>query len=283
MDEQNYFEGRKIVIATKHEKEAVIGPVLKKEFGISYVIPHQLDTDLLGTFSGEIERVLTPIEAARKKCELAFEMSDADLAIGSEGSFGPYPTLYFMPSDEEYLVLVDRKNKLEIVVKFCSLQTNYGSYDAGSEEKLANFLQRVKFPSHALIVKDSPSNAQYIDKGIRTKSHLNRAIKYCNSHFSTYHILTDMRAMYNPTRMSIIQGLTGKLVEKMRSCCPSCSRPGFSVTDVIRGLECSCCSLPTKSVKSLIYTCEGCHYTKFQEYPEAKQSEDPMFCDYCNP
>lgn len=283
MDESTYFWAKKIVIATKHKKETVIGPAFQKAFGMSYFLPEELDTDKLGTFTGEVERVGTPIDAARKKCELALAGCDADWAVASEGSFGPHPTLYFMPADEEYIVLVNRKKDLEIAVKTCSLDTNYTSYDAGSDEKVADFLKRVKFPSHALIVMDSPSNPQFMEKGIATDVQLTQAMDYCIAHFGSYHIMTDMRAMCNPTRMSVIQELTVKLVEKMRSCCPACSRPGFSVTDVIRGLACSCCSLPTNSIKSLIYSCAGCHYTQLKEYPEAKLSEDPMFCDYCNP
>lgn len=271
------------MIATKHEKETVIGPAFQKAFGMSYFLPEELDTDELGTFTGEVERVGTPVEVARKKCELALARSGAELAIASEGSFGPHPTLYFMPADEEYLVLMDLKNAVEIVVKTSSLQTNYGSYTYGSEEKLGEFLKRVKFPSHALIVMDSPGNPLFIKKGIKTDAQLTQAMDYCIEHFGSYHVMTDMRAMFNPSRMRVIQELTGKLVEKMRSCCPACSRPGFSVTDVIRGLACSCCSLPTNSIKSLVYSCAGCHYTQLKEYPEAKLSEDPMFCDYCNP
>lgn len=283
MDKLTCFEGRKIVIATKHEKEAVIGPAFQKAFGMSYFLPEELDTDLLGTFTGEVEREGTPVEVARKKCELALARSGAELAIASEGSFGPHPTLYFMPADEEYLVLVDLKNAVEIVVKTCSLQTNYGLYTHGSKENLTEFLKRVKFPSHGLIAMDSPSNPRFIEKGITTNAQLTQAMDYCTTHFGTYHIMTDMRAMFNPSRMLVIQELTGKLVEKMRSCCPACIKPGFSVTETIKGLVCSCCSLPTNSVKTAIYTCSGCHYTQLKEYPEGKQSEDPMFCDYCNP
>jgi hypothetical protein len=281
MDNSSCFEGRKIVIATKHEKESVIGPALQKVFGMSYCVAEELDTDLLGTFTGEVERVGTPVDAARKKCDLARD--DGDLVVASEGSFGPHPTLYFMPADEEYLVLVDRKNAVEIVVKTCSLQTNYGSYTFGAEEKLAEFLKRVKFPSHALIVMDSPSNPRFMEKGITTNAPLTQAMDYCIAHFGTYHITTDMRAMFNPSRMRVIEELTGKLIEKMQSACPHCKRPGFSVSETIKGLVCSSCSLPTQSVKSLIYTCLGCHYTELKAYPEGKKSEDPMFCDYCNP
>lgn len=280
MASAHYFEDRKVVIATKHKKEQAIGPLLKEAFGMEPIIPEDFDTDVLGTFTGEMERILSPIETAREKCLLALAQCDADIAIGSEGSFGPHPTLYFLPADEEYLVLVDRKNELEITVKSCSLQTNYASYEMDSEVKLTDFLQQVKFPSHGLHVK---SSGGYIEKGITSENQLNEAILEAIYRYGTYTLETDMRAMNNPTRMSFIQELTQKLVDKMKRCCPSCQRPGFSLTDVIKGLLCSCCSLPTKSVKAVIYTCQGCHYTQYIDFPDSKVTEDPMFCDFCNP
>jgi hypothetical protein len=280
MANESIFNGRKVVIATKHQKEQVIGPALQEAFGIEYIVSKKLDTDLLGTFTGEVERVLTSVEAARQKCILALAECDADFAIGSEGSFGPHPTLYFLPADEEILLLMDRKRELEIVVKHASLKTNYASFEQGSEQNLADFLQQVKFPSHAVHVK---SSATYVEKGIKSEDLLNQSIQEAVNRFGTYTLETDMRAMNNPTRMSVIEELVGKLVEKMKSCCPTCQRPGFSPTDVIRGLVCSCCSLPTKSVKSLIYSCEGCHYTTCVDFPDSKTMEDPMFCDFCNP
>lgn len=280
MASAHYFEDRKVVIATKHKKEQAIGPLLKEAFGMEPIIPEDFDTDVLGTFTGEMERILSPIETAREKCLLALAQCDADIAIGSEGSFGPHPTLYFLPADEEYLVLVDRKNELEITVKSCSLQTNYASYEMDSEVKLTDFLQQVKFPSHGLHVK---SSGGYIEKGITSENQLNEAILEAIYRYGTYTLETDMRAMNNPTRMSVIQELTQKLVDKMKRCCPSCQRPGFSLTDVIKGLLCSCCSLPTKSVKAVIYTCQGCHYTQYIDFPDSKVTEDPMFCDFCNP
>jgi hypothetical protein len=266
-----------------HQKEHVIGPALQMSFGIEYRIPNKLNTDLLGTFSGEIDRVLSPLDAAREKCKLAFEITGIDLAISSEGSFGPHPALFFAPSDEELLVLKDWKNDLEIVVKTCSLNTNYGHYTLGSPEPLESFLTRVKFPSHALIVQDNPTHFHYIKKGITSNSILNKAVQNCLSQYSECHLSTDMRAMHNPTRMEVIKELTDKLIEKMRCCCPACNRPGFGITDVKRGLLCACCSLPTNSVKTVIYSCSGCHHTEFVDYPEEKKEEDPMFCDYCNP
>ena len=52
------FAGRKLVIATKHGKESVLKPLFDKELGVKSELVEGLDTDLLGTFSGEIERTL---------------------------------------------------------------------------------------------------------------------------------------------------------------------------------------------------------------------------------
>jgi hypothetical protein len=278
MGNHAFFEGREIRIATMHGKEKVIGPALQEAFKMKYSVA-AFDTDVLGTFSGEVERVLTPLEAAREKCRLALERNDAEIAIASEGSFGTHPTLYFMPSDEEILLLVDRKNDLEIAVKHTSLQTNYGYFSTESEELLADFLKRVKFPSHALIVK----TADFIAKGIQSREQLDRAINACIALHGHYQLMTDMRAMYNPSRMTVIREATDKLIQKMQSLCPACSRPGFGITDALKGLLCSTCAMPTRSVKTVIYSCEGCHYTEKADFPEGKTEEDPMFCDFCNP
>ena len=50
----HYFDNRKVVIATKHQKEEVIGPVLKEAFGMEHFIPENFDTDVLGTFTGDL-------------------------------------------------------------------------------------------------------------------------------------------------------------------------------------------------------------------------------------
>jgi hypothetical protein len=52
-----FLEGRKIVIATKHQKESILGPMLEKELHVNFAVTTGLDTDQLGTFSGEIERI----------------------------------------------------------------------------------------------------------------------------------------------------------------------------------------------------------------------------------
>ena len=54
------FEGRNLLIATKHRKETVIAPLFSDAFGVHCFISDEFDTDSLGTFSGEIARKKKP-------------------------------------------------------------------------------------------------------------------------------------------------------------------------------------------------------------------------------
>ena len=79
----NLFEGRKLIIATKHGKETVIAPLIESALGLICFVSENFDTDSLGTFTGEIERELDPLATLRKKCLLAMESSGNDLGIAS--------------------------------------------------------------------------------------------------------------------------------------------------------------------------------------------------------
>lgn len=279
----NFFGGRKLVIATKHKKDLVIGPPLKAAFGLDFFSSEGLDTDTLGTFSGEMERLYNPINAARIKCNMAMDIHQVDMAISSEGSFGPHPHIFFMPADEEYLMFMDRKHEIEVVVKTITTNTNYNSISLTSTDHLNEFLTRVKFPSHGLILRKSAKDYTCIDKGIVCENILMDRVDFYLKKFGHYYLETDMRAMFNPTRMEIIKNLVDHLIVDMNRICPKCSFPGFSVSDVVRGLICSNCHWPTKSVKELIYTCKKCGFFQIEMNAEAKKEEDPMYCDFCNP
>lgn len=62
-----YF-GCCIILPTKHQKSNAIAPVFDTVLQAG-VLEYVVDTDLLGTFSGEIERKGTALECAQKKCE----------------------------------------------------------------------------------------------------------------------------------------------------------------------------------------------------------------------
>ena len=277
------FQKRKIAIATMHQKEQVIQPILEANLGCICFVPSNFDTDNFGTFSGDVNREKDPISTARKKCELATDLTNVDIAIASEGSFGPHPSYFFSNADDEFLVFIDKKNELEIVVRELSLETNFNADYVTDEKELMAFALKVKFPSHGLIIRKSDDEPIDIYKGITDWNDLILKFNLLKEKYSKVYLETDMRAMYNPTRMEVIRKLTLKLVDKINSKCSNCNTPGFGVTEVKEGLPCSYCKFPTSSIKSHIYFCLKCDFTEEKNFPNGKQFEDPMYCDICNP
>lgn len=277
------FKGRNLVIATKHEKEKVIAPILVKELGVKCFIDLGLDTDELGTFTGEVERKNDPITTARNKCLMAMELADCDLAVASEGSFGPHPTIYFVHADDEFLLFIDKKNDLEIIVRELSTVTNFNGSEIKTEQELQEFATNSNFPSHGLILRKSKEDFTDIVKGIINHEYLKHTFKDFISKYGKVFIETDMRAMYNPMRMEVIKKANLKLANKINTLCPNCVTLGFGITESTQGLPCKLCNFPTRSTLSYIYTCKKCNYKKEEKYPNGKQTEDPMYCDICNP
>ena len=279
----NLFQNRKLVIATMHHKEQVIQPILASNLGCICIVSKKLNTDNLGTFSGEIERLDDPVSAARKKCLLAMELTNTDIAVASEGSFGPHPSYFFINADDEFLLFIDRKNQLEIIVRELSVDTNLNGTYINNEVELKEFAEKVNFPSHGLIVRKSENELINLYKGITDWNELKEKFNILKNKFDRAYIETDMRAMFNPTRMEVIRKLTEKLVEKINSKCPKCETHGFGVTDVKLGLPCLNCSFPTKSVRAHVLSCVKCNYSIEKHFPNKKEKEDPMYCDFCNP
>jgi len=277
------FANRTLLVATKHQKEKIMAPLFFKNFQMNTIRCEGLDTDEFGTFSGEKERILDPMATARLKCDKAHELSGLDLIIASEGSFGPDPQLAFLPCNEEVLLVKDYKNNLEIPLKSTTFETNFSSFTYTSQVELDQFLQRVKFPSHRVIIKKSASDTHQMIKGIASRTLLMKKVECFVKEYGSCFLETDMRAMYNPTRRKHLRLATKKLIQKMKSICPHCARPGFAVTDVVRGLPCGLCHCPTSGILEWVYTCQGCSFSMSKKFPLQKKVEDPMYCDNCNP
>ena len=277
------FKERNLLIATKHEKERVIAPILEKELGVKCILAENFDTDELGTFSGEIERKSDPITTVREKCIRGMKLANCDLAVANEGSFGTRPTLGFVNADDEIIMLIDTKNNLEIVVREISINTNFNGKEIKTEQELITFADRVDFPNHGLIIRKNHGDNSEIIKGITNPTILLKTFKAFKSKYGLAYVETDMRAMYNPTRMEVIKIAAQKLADKIVSLCPQCFTPGFGITDVKMGLPCSLCGFPTRSTLSHEYKCVKCQYKEERKYPHKKTTEEPTFCDNCNP
>lgn len=277
------LHNRKVLIATKHYKEKVIAPILETNLGAICFTSSSVDTDLLGTFSGEFPRKSDAITTLREKCDLGHNLSKSSLVIASEGSFGQHPTIFFATGNEELIMLKDYENDIEIIAREISMETNFNAKFINSEEELLEFAAQVNFPSHAIILKPDVKNFEKIFKGITTEEVLLEKYYELKHAFNTVYAETDMRAMFNPTRMNVIENATYKLIEKIKSLCPKCSLPGFDVVTIKSGLPCKNCLFPTRSTFSHIYQCKKCSFEEEKLYPRGIQHEDPTYCDNCNP
>ncbi|MFW5708368.1 MAG: DUF6671 family protein [Bacteroidota bacterium] len=279
----DFFKGRKAVIATKHKKDLVIAPLLEKELGLVCITPQDLDTDLLGTFSGEVERIGDPVAILRSKCRMAMDATGINIAVANEGSFGAHPGIFFAPADDEMIMLTDRDNGIEIIERELSLETNFDAAEIRSVDDLIVFATKIGFPSHGIILKKAKNNFSGMTKENRSREELIQNYHKIKNADGAAYAETDMRAMHNPTRMKVIETLTHKLVSKIKSLCPQCSTPGFGVEDAPKGLPCAMCGLPTRSTLKHIYRCQKCNFQQEKMFPFEKKAEDPQYCDFCNP
>lgn len=277
-----FFSGRQLIIATKHSKERVIAPLLESELSVRTAVVEGLDTDEFGMFTGEVKRTHSPLKTAELKARKAMEIMGSDLAVGSEGSFGPHPSAFFIPGNEEFVVLVDAKNDLTIRGRHLTTETNYAQADIHDLSELEYFAKQTKFPAHGLIVKGFRGDEEEIIKDTKDLKSLKRCVTELIESKHRVRLETDMRAMRNPTRMKIILEAARQLVNNIKSQCPKCKTPGFVVTGHVAGLPCRLCNTPTNSPEVFVYTCSKCAHTE-ERRNSIKEYEDPQYCQFCNP
>jgi hypothetical protein len=282
-----YFSGKICVFVTMHEKESAVLPSLDGVQGLNIQTIKHINTDILGTFSGEIERQKDPLQTAIDKAELAKQFASADLALSSEGAFGPHPSMFFIPADQEWLVLKDLKADKYWAIHHISTNTNFNSIQPKNWDEIADFLSKIQFPSHGIIIKvldKVTSSIDLIFKDINLVSKLKEI-------YQTYHqveqrtiiLETDMRAHRNPTRMMVIAEAAEKLKSKLNSLCPSCAFPGFDTVEVESGLPCKWCKSPTRLIYRSLLRCQHCNFEDWKLFPQGSTEADPGNCDVCNP
>ncbi len=281
------YAGERAVIATMHGKEAAVAPVLLARLGLVVTPAPNLDTDALGTFTGEIPRVGTIREAAISKARLGMASTGIPIGIASEGSYGPHPTIPFISGGVELMVLVDASRGIVVAEHLIVDEPTFGHTFATSTDDVTTFFDRIGFPDHALIVKAAEvgRDGSPIHKGLRSKGDLARAITQCAAHSRDGRALiqTDMRAHMNPTRMASLRRLASALAERVATPCPTCGTPGYGQVDVETGLPCEDCGAPSIMVRHRVYGCVACEHCENRPRSDGRIRADPGHCPQCNP
>lgn len=281
------YSGCRSVLATMHGKESAIATVLLDRLGLAVDTAPNLDTDVLGTFTGEIPRAGTIREAAIAKARLGMTTTGLPLGIASEGSYGPHPHIPFVAGGIELMVLVDDGRGIVVSEYLIEDTPVFDHTFASPNDDLDAFLHRIGFPTHALIVKaaDADVAAAPIYKGLHEKTELAKAVCHCAalSRDGRALIQTDMRAHMNPTRMATIRRLAASFAERVATPCPACDMPGYGQVDVETGLPCEDCDAPSIMVRHRIFGCVACEYRERRPRLDGRSHADPKHCPECNP
>lgn len=275
------YRNTRILIATKHHKERVIQPIFKRLIGCDMDVAKDFDSDQFGTFAGEVPRLQNPLATLIAKATLAAQEAGYDYAVASEGSFGPHPDFFMIPANIELIGLVDLKHSIQIVESMVSTETNYAHLDLHPGQDESVFLKQVQFPSHGLIVRALESG--WIKKGITDPITLKAAIGEAFEKSKQIRLETDMRALFNPSRMAVIARAAEKLAQRILQHCPQCKSPGFGSLATTGKLLCEWCQAPSTLYQFQLKQCVKCEYVKKLNRPDGLTKAPVQYCEYCNP
>jgi hypothetical protein len=283
------YAGVPVALATRHGKQQAIAPALARAPGLRVVLAADVDTDQLGTFTGEIPRPVPADETAVRKARLALQATGLGHAVASEGSFGPHPATPLLAAGRELLVFLDTTRDLR-VLEFRTTPTNFAHTTTSRlDETTGAFLGRIGFGDHAVIVSPhtppDPHRPGPWHKGIRTRADLDTAISRCaaRSADGLARVETDMRAHLNPTRMHQIGLLAGQLAGRLATLCPACRAPGHGPVENEPGLPCRACTTPTALSRAVVHGCARCPHRSRRPRADGRTRADPACCPYCNP
>jgi len=297
---RSWYEGCRTVLATRHGKEQVVAPALETATGMRVEVPAELNTDVLGTFSGERERRGTMRDAAVAKARMGMKVSGLPRGLASEGSYGPHPFVPFIRGGLELMVLVDDDWQMVVVEQLVVERPRFGHLEVtgpGLSPELDAFLDRMGFPDHGMVVspastedrgrpgrRGSGSGAP-VAKGIHDTRELQAAVELAcaRSPEGRAWVEVDMRAHHNPTRMRSIGQLAGIMAERLLTLCRLCGCPGYGLARRPRGLPCRSCGTATAMFAGEIYGCPVCAYEEHQPRWDGLVAADPMHCPTCNP
>ncbi len=274
--------GKPFALLTQHGKEAILAPLLASRLEASLVLTQDFDTDQLGTFSGDVERKLSPKDCALKKAQLACELTGINLGLGSEGSFGPSP-YGFGTANLELVACVSHQDGWSVIGHHSSF-SSARSQTLSSASDLYRFVEQTP-PHQGLLVQSSAGVA----KGLQGMDEVEACLKnwfgndaLLGSAFAQeLKISDDLRAHQCPERRTNIHKAMENLIARLLTPCPKCKTPGFWPDHAQPGLPCRCCGTPTQSIKARTAHCAHCKTE--QTYPVNETAADPSHCPLCNP
>ena len=277
------YQDRKVALLTKHGKQDLLRPILESELGCLLLHTEEFDTDQLGTFTRDVDRQGSQLEAARRKAIIGMQLTGADLGIASEGAFGQDPLTGLIAWNTEILLWIDNALGME-VTGIAHGPAQSAHCEIRTPQELKKFLIKAKFPEHHIVIRPENQDHPEIYKNIHDEETLFKAFSSAKktSKNGLVFVENDLRAFSNPTRQNIIKNSAQNLIQKLMSNCPKCATPGFWRTQRIPGMLCSFCQRKTHLAIAELWHCSACAHQEEREI-NANEFADPSKCDFCNP
>lgn len=269
----------RVALGTMHGKSAAIAPSFA-HLGIVLTVPDGLDTDRFGTFTGEVPRAGTMLEAASALARAAIAATGLRVGLVSEGAYGPHPVIPFLPHGRELLLWHDARSGHEIIETMTDDAPAYDQIEVAATEDAQAFLTRIGFPQTAVIVMGA--DGVPVAKGVQDMASLARAMRAAGADGAA-RLQTDMRAHLNPRRMSMIGQLAEGFARRLARRCPDCRAPGWGLLRMAPGLPCAWCAGPSLMAKGEIHGCTACGATTLLPKSDGVTEADPGMCPLCNP
>lgn len=277
------YESQQVAFLTQHGKQDLVRDELQAALGCVLVHTDEHDTDQLGTFTRDIDRMGSQLEAARKKVELGLSLTGARVAMSSEGAFSMDPYSGLMPWNTEIVLWKDLDHGIEVMGwAHGAAKSMHRSLKTLAE--LDQFAAEAGFPSHYLALRPDHDSHPDIIKGLKDRHSLHQAFEQAlaKSAQGVVFVENDLRAFCNPTRQVVIRKAVQDLIGKLLCACPSCTRPGFTVKKKIPGLPCLACGAKTRMPIAEIWHCQVCK-TESQRPVNDGELANPSRCEFCNP
>ena len=281
---------REAVLATRHGKLDLIAPALAP---VGYVVRAvEVDTDALGTFTGEVPRPGPPRDVAVAKARLAMDATGVRAGVASEGTVGPSPLVPFATAVTELVVFVDDVLGITVVGRHVSHDLRVVGEDVtpellGPPSAVADLLVRAGVGGeggHHLIVRPAAGLPDPVVKAIADPDTLLAAVLRCAaaSPDGRARVETDLRAHLCPSRRPAIAAAAADLAGRLGARCPVCASPGWGMVRSVSGRPCADCGAPTSAVRADVEACVAC--PEERERPRADLGPvDPAQCSWCNP
>lgn len=277
------YAGRGAVLATKHEKLPLVAPPLAA-VGLE-VKGVAVDTDQLGTFTGEVPRPGPPLETAVAKARLGMAVTGSRLGLASEGSIGPHPASPFLTADIEIVVLVDADRDLVVWATATGIDILAATQPCDPGGDPTALAGRFGLPGHAVIVRPNQGPPAPLFKGLRELVEIEAAVASCAaaSPDGQARVETDLRAHMCPSRQPTIRLAAERLAARLAAHCPACASPGWGLVDALTGLPCEWCGAPTDDLRAEIDGCPACGHRAERAVVAPGATADPGRCPRCNP